>query len=85
MISDVTRNKIDYSILALASAGYMTYFYINKTRTDLLFNATLVFTIFYVFWGVFHHLREKSLTIKIMLEYILVALLAIVIASTLLL
>lgn len=85
MIKDITKHKIDYSILAVSAGAFLTYFVLNQTHSTNLFRATIVFALFYVVWGAFHHLRTRSLTGKIMLEYILVAAISMAVASTLLL
>ena len=85
MIKDIIENKSDYSVLALISGIFIAYFVRFNDRPDLLFKAVVIFASTYVVWGLIHHLRVKALTIKIMLEYVLVALLATVVASTLLL
>lgn len=85
MIKDITKNKIDYSILAVSAGVFLTYFVLNQTHPANLFKATLVFALFYIIWGAYHHLRTRSLTGKIMLEYILVAVISVAVASTLLL
>ncbi len=85
MISDLRKHKIDYSVLAILAAAYLIYFIINKNNPNALFLATLVFSLSYILWGVFHHARDRSLRLKVVLEYVLVATLAVVIASSLLL
>lgn len=85
MISDLRKHKIDYSLLAIIAAAYLTYFIVNKNNPNALFQATLVFSLSYILWGVFHHTRSRSLRLKVVLEYVLIAALAVVIASSLLL
>lgn len=85
MIKDVIENKSDYSILAVISGAFIVYFVRFNDRPELLFKAVVIFASTYIVWGFIHHLRDKSLTLKIMLEYVLIALLAVVVASTLLL
>lgn len=84
MIRDITKNKIDYSVLAVGSGIFLILFLVNQTNTVFMFRSSIAFAIFYILWGFFHHRRTKSLTGKVMLEYILVAVLALVVASSLL-
>lgn len=84
MITDLRTNKVDYSILALGSAAYMLFFIIYQSDNVKIFSSTVVYAIFYILWGVFHHLRIKNLRLKIMLEYILVATFGLIVASSLL-
>lgn len=84
MIKDIKQNKIHYSVLAIGSGIFLILFLANQTNTTYMFRSSIAFAIFYVFWGFFHHYEAKSLTGKVMLEYILVAVLALVVASSLL-
>lgn len=85
MISDIQKNKIDYSILAIFSTAYLVFFFSYQNRPRYLFYATAAFASLYVIWGIIHHIKDDTLEIKIVLEYILVAALAVAAASTLLL
>lgn len=85
MMHDIARHKGDYSILAVLSAVFIVYFLKEKTNPQHLVAATVVFGIFYFFWGVWHHSSTKTVTKHIVLEYFLVAVLGIVIVSSLLL
>ena len=85
MIKDVKLHKIDYSILAVLSIIFLVFFLQNKTNPQAMFFSVVCFSTSYVIWGIFHHFRIKTLHIKIVLEYILVAILAIIVATTLLL
>lgn len=85
MLGEIKKHKLDYSILAVLSGGfalYSVFFYHSPTN---LFLATVLFTLCYIVWGVWHHAHSHHLTGKIVLEYFLVAALGIVIVSTLLL
>lgn len=84
MIGDLKTNKIDYSILAIISAIYMGVFILNQASNVLIFQATVVYALIYILWGVFHHYRIRNLRFKIMLEYVLVASFGLIVASTLL-
>lgn len=84
MIRDITQNKIDYSILSIFSILYLVVIFSAKNKPETILYSTLIFSILYILWGFFHHLKNKSLTFKIMLEYFLVSALGVVIISTLL-
>lgn len=83
MIKDVLENKIDYCILAIVSAIYLVLIYRFQTDYTYLFDLTLGFSLGYFLWGIYHHYRIKGLTLRIMLEYLLVSILGLVIISTL--
>jgi hypothetical protein len=80
----MTFNKIDYGILALVSALYVAFIFRYQTNSRFILLGTGVFATIYIVWGVFHHVRAGSLHARIMLEYLLVAILGVAIISTLL-
>lgn len=84
MIGDLRINKIDYSLLAGVSAAYMLFFILYQSDNVKIFSSTVIYAIFYVLWGIFHHIRIKNLRFKIMLEYLLVATFGLIVASSLL-
>ncbi len=85
MFNDITRHRLDYSLLALMAAGYLMIVLTHQTAGHLIFIATLFFAGLYCLWGIWHHTHTKSLHARIVLEYFLVAALAVCIVSTLLL
>ncbi|MFH1244354.1 MAG: hypothetical protein V1487_02135 [bacterium] len=77
-------HKSDYTLLALLAVAYLvSVFYYQSTPQYLLF-ATIIFATLYFIWGIFHHLHTNSFHARVVLEYLLVALLGLVIVSTLL-
>ena len=78
-------NKNDYLILSLISAFYVAAIMYFKTTPILVLISTSVVAVLYLIWGVFHQYRSHNLHAKIVLEYFLVALLGVVLVSTLLL
>lgn len=77
--------KGDYILLALIASGYLVFIFYFRTVPQYLLFATLAFALLYMIWGILHHVRTRSLTAKVVLEYFLVAGLAISVVSTLLL
>jgi hypothetical protein len=84
MLTDIKNHKLAYSLLALAAAGYLTLVYSTRTQPYTIVWATGIFAGFYALWGIFHHAVEHSLTFRVVLEYVLVATLAVTVVSTLL-
>ncbi len=76
--------KSGYSLLAILAGGYLALVYRYQSAPSYLLFATVGFAILYFIWGVAYHLHDRSLHGKIVLEYLLVAALAVVIVSTLL-
>lgn len=76
--------KNGYSLLAVLAGFYLAFVYRYQSTPRYLLFATIIFAFLYVIWGILHHLHDRSLYGKIVLEYLLVATLAIAIVSTLL-
>ncbi len=85
MIKNIKLAKPDYSLLALASTIFLGFFFHYRLNPSVLFITVVCFALFYILWGFFHHLHLRNLSFKIMLEYFLIATLAIIIATALLL
>lgn len=81
----MTTAKGDYSILAIFATAYVVFVYKFQTFPRYILLATGVFGISYIVWGVIHHLRAHNFHARIVLEYLLVALLGLAIVATLLL
>ena len=78
------KHSGEYTILSILAAFYLTAILYFKSNPQYLLFATMIFGIFYVFWGIYHHLKNDYFQIKIVLEYLLVATLGVAIISTLL-
>lgn len=76
--------KSGYSFLAILAGLYLAIVYRYQSTPRYLFFATIIFALLYFVWGILHHLHDRSGSGKIVLEYLLVATLAIAIVSTLL-
>lgn len=85
MIRDIAQYKGHYSILALLAAFFIAYFVYAQNRPAQLFLAAIIFAFLYIAWGIWHHTQTRSLTRTVVLEYFLVALIGLVIVSSLLL
>lgn len=84
ILKDVRTHRLDYSLLALIAALFTAYFVLSRHSPRQLFLSTVAFAALYALWGVWHHARGNHLTVKVVLEYLLVAALGIAIVSTLL-
>jgi hypothetical protein len=76
--------KSGYSLLAVLAGLYLVFVYRYQSTPRYILLATIIFAVLYFIWGIFHHLHDRSGSGKIVLEYLLVAALAVVIVSTLL-
>lgn len=66
--------KSGFEYLLLATAGVFFIFLLSLFKGDRTnqFIIMLFFSVVYVGWGIIHHIRHKTLHLKIVLEYILI-------------
>ena len=77
--------KSDYFILAIGlSLGFAGYLFLAQNPA-LQVGVVITTGLFYILWGSLHHAREKDFHLSILLEYILVAALAMTLLITLIL
>lgn len=83
MLKEIVRNRIYYLILLsgliLGLVAFFGFFGLPKLRQE----AVIGLCLFYFLWGMAHHLFEKDLHIKIVLEYLLVSSIACIILLSL--
>lgn len=75
MIKDIRQHFIHYLILVLIIAIGGIGFLISPDKM-IRFQVGALTSLAYVFWGIFHHLMENDLKLKIVVEYALIGLLA---------
>jgi hypothetical protein len=69
---EIKKHLFDY--LLLISAGVFFVVALNIFRGERLidFIILLAFTSFYIIWGIYHHIIDDTLHLKIVLEYVLI-------------
>lgn len=67
----------DYFILALGLAFSGSLYLFLAHQPSLQVGIVLLTGIFYIIWGAIHHAREKEWHLRVILEYVLVAALAV--------
>ena len=70
---EIKSHQFDYLLLVTAGIFFLFAVNIFKGERLLEFIILLAFTSFYIIWGIYHHLIEDSLHLKIVIEYILIA------------
>lgn len=63
------------ALMAILSVGFGLYWMFNFNRTAQI-GITLALGASYVLWGMFHHALKKELHLRIIIEYLMVAILA---------
>jgi hypothetical protein len=70
-------------LIAILIAGVFAFMYVGPNTTLQLF-VGIVTAVAYVLWGLIHHAVTKDLHQKIVVEYLLIAVIAIVLLVTML-
>ena len=69
---EVKKHAFDYLILLIASIFFILALNLFRGERFLEFVILLAFVSFYVVWGVYHHAMNDHLSIKIVLEYVMI-------------
>lgn len=74
--NDFKRDYLDYFLLI--SAGILFIIGLNAFRGERLIQFIILFCFssFYIIWGSYHHLIKDLFRLKILLEYIIIAFIA---------
>ncbi len=64
-----SKKVLIFTILSLAYLIALYLFYENKLSVFLL---TSAYAFSYIIYGLYHHIEEKDLNLKIFLEYVLI-------------
>lgn len=70
---ELTKDLFDY--LILITGGILFLISLNLFKGERLFEFIIlfIFIAFYILWGIYHHILDDSLHLKIVVEYILIA------------
>ncbi len=72
LFKEIKNNLFDYLLLVTAGVFFIAALNIFKGEKLMEFIILLVFVSFYIIWGIYHHIVESGLHLKIVLEYILI-------------
>ena len=70
-------------LIAILAAGVFTFIYVRPNTTIQLL-VGIITAVAYVLWGLIHHAVQKDLHQKIVVEYLLIGVIAIVLLVTML-
>ena len=62
----------DYLVLFTCSIFFLLFLKMFQGEKVLSFLVLLTFVSFYILWGIVHHMREKTLHLKNVIEYTLI-------------
>ncbi|MBI2051142.1 hypothetical protein HYT33_00030 [Candidatus Roizmanbacteria bacterium] len=63
---------LDYLILTTASIFFLVFLRSFQGERFASFLVLLMFVSFYIIWGIFHHMKQRNIHIKNVIEYILI-------------
>lgn len=81
---DLKTHLFHYLFLATSGIFFLILVTLARGSHHQQFLVLLLFVSFYIFWGVIHHITEKTFRLKIMLEYILIGAIALFLLEMLL-
>lgn len=67
------RTPLDYLLLLTSGIFFLIFLQIFKGERTESMLVLAVFACFYVVWGIVHHVHDRTLHIKNMVEYIVIA------------
>jgi hypothetical protein len=85
MKKELQKHLADYLILITSGVFFLIFLRSFSGGRQTMFVAVLVFSSFYILWGIFHHTANKNLHLKNVIEYILIGFLVLFVIEALLL
>ncbi|KKQ01996.1 MAG: hypothetical protein US11_C0002G0055 [Candidatus Roizmanbacteria bacterium GW2011_GWA2_36_23] len=70
---DLKSHAFNYLILITAGIFFLTMLNLYKGERLMEFILLLIFASFYIIWGIYQHIVDDTLHLKIVIEYILIA------------
>ncbi len=70
---EVGGHLFDYLLLTTAGIFFLMAVNIFRGERFLEFIFLTAFASFYIIWGIYHHIMDDTLHLKIVIEYILIA------------
>lgn len=78
-------HALHYLLLASAAVFFLALLRVLAGNKDAQSAIIILFVFFYIVWGVFHHLHDRSLRFKVVLEYMLIGAIGLILLESLLL
>ncbi len=70
--NEVKKSLFDYLVILTAGIVFLIFLRTFQGQRVLNFLTLLTFTSFYIIWGIYHHGREKTLSLRSVIEYIFI-------------
>lgn len=68
-----TKHLFDYIFLILTSLLFLVGLYLMQGQRLASFIVVLIFAGIYILWGIYHHGSKHILSLRVVIEYILIA------------
>lgn len=81
--AELGTHYVDYLVLSTGTVFFLIFLKFFQGEKFASYLTVLTFSSFYVVWGIAHHLRDESIHLKNVLEYILISLGVLLLMSTL--
>ena len=84
ILNEIKKNPLDYLILAIIFITAFTLFFFFRQNFDSHNQRRVIYATaaLYLLWSLFHHYRRGDLQASIIVEYLLLAIFAVIIAIT---
>lgn len=69
---EIDKHAFDYLLFLTAGIFFLVATHIFRGERFIEFIILLAFVSFYIIWGIYHHIIENTLHLKVVLEYILI-------------
>jgi hypothetical protein len=70
--SELGTHYVDYLVLITATVFFLLFLKFFQGERNASYLTVLAFSAFYIIWGMVHHIRDDSVHLKNVLEYILI-------------
>lgn len=67
---EITKHRFDYLLLSILSILFLVLLQINKEHIMVIFSIFVAFSVFYIMWGLYHHIKIGNLHIRNIVEYV---------------
>lgn len=71
--SELGTHHIDYLVLITTAVCFLLFLKFFQGERNASYLTVLSFSAFYIVWGIVHHVRDDSIHLKNVLEYILIS------------
>ena len=76
LLKEIEDHLFQYLLLVTGSVFFLLLLGLSKENRLIQFLTLTLFTTFYILWGIIHHLLEKTLHLKVVVEYIMIGAIA---------